>query len=118
MPSTGTRPSNPTPFERHYTVPELAQLWNIDARAVRRIFKNEPSVLRISGPGGRSKRSYTSYRIPESVAQRVYESHLATDATAGQGVPIGHATLDTKPPRGPYGEINMARRRGQEKGYV
>ena len=32
-------------FERHYTVAELARLWNLGVDAGRRLFEGEPGVL-------------------------------------------------------------------------
>ena len=36
-------------FERHYSVAELAGLWNLGADAVRRLFEDEPGVLVLGG---------------------------------------------------------------------
>lgn len=59
--------------ERHYTVGELAERWNLSPDTIRRLFGNEPGVLML-GEGGRSrgKRRYTTLRIPESVVERVH----------------------------------------------
>ena len=58
---------------RHYTVAEIAQLWNLSDEAVRGIFQNEPDVLILGDqrPRGR-KRKYTTLRIPEFVVERVH----------------------------------------------
>ncbi len=32
-------------YERHYSPAELAELWNLSADCVRKIFENEPGVL-------------------------------------------------------------------------
>jgi len=58
--------------EPHYTVDQIADMWNLSRDSVRRIFLSEANVLRISRPGNRYKRSYVTLRIPESVANRVY----------------------------------------------
>ncbi len=58
--------------ERHYTVEEVAELWKLSRECVRKIFLSEPDVPRISRPGNRYKRAYTTLRIPESVLNRVY----------------------------------------------
>jgi hypothetical protein len=57
--------------ERHYTVAEIAALWNLSSDAVRKIFQDEPGVLVLSKYGSH-KRRYTTLRIPESVFQRVH----------------------------------------------
>ena len=60
-------------FERHYTPKEIATLWGLDESTVRRIFVDEPGVLKIGKSNRRDgKRDYVSLRIPESVAQRIH----------------------------------------------
>jgi hypothetical protein len=60
-------------FERHFTAKQLAQLWGLDESTVRKIFQDEPGVLKIGKAGRRDgKRDYVSLRIPESVAVRVH----------------------------------------------
>jgi hypothetical protein len=59
-------------LERHYTSIEVAKLWKLSDDTVRAIFKNVPGVLKIVRPETRNKRGYTSYRIPESVVQKVH----------------------------------------------
>ena len=58
--------------ERHYSITELAELWNLSEDSVRRLFHNVSGVLvfRRYRPG---RRTYRTFRIPESVALRVYE---------------------------------------------
>jgi len=61
-------------FERHYRPKDLAELWGLDESTVRRLFQDEPGVLKIGRAGRRDgKRDYMSIRIPESVALRVHE---------------------------------------------
>jgi excisionase family DNA binding protein len=59
-------------LEKHYTVDQVAEIWNISRDSVRRLFLSEDGVLRITRPGNRYKRTYTTLRIPESVLHRVY----------------------------------------------
>ena len=63
--------------EQHYQPGDLAKMWGLSPSKVRRLFENEPGVLRIGEPSrrvGRAlKRSYFTMRIPESVAQRVHD---------------------------------------------
>lgn len=59
-------------FEKHYCVVELAQLWGVSERTIRRIFSNEPGVFKWESEKRRFKRGYTTLRIPESVVQRVH----------------------------------------------
>ena len=74
--STNTRSSHglePTPvFEKHYSVRELANLWNLSDRTIRRMFVGEPGVVEWGACERRMKRAYKTLRIPESVARRVH----------------------------------------------
>lgn len=56
--------------ERHFTLAEIASRWSISHEKARRLFHNEPGVVRFHGPEN-STREYNTYRIPESVATRV-----------------------------------------------
>ena len=62
-------------FERHFTVDQLAELWNMSDDFVRRLFLHEPGVVVFyhHRPG---RRVYRTLRIPESVAQRVHTRPL------------------------------------------
>jgi len=67
--------SNATPIslERHYTVSEVAQLWSLSDNTIRKVFRDEPGVLRTQLPSLRArKRQNISLRIPESVVYRVH----------------------------------------------
>ena len=60
-------------LERHFKPRELGKLWGYDETTIRRIFQDEPGVLRIGKSGRRDgRRDYVSLRIPESVAIRVH----------------------------------------------
>jgi hypothetical protein len=63
-----------TAFGRHYTPQELAALWRLDESTIRRMFLDEPGVLKF-GKWSRhdGRRDYVTLRIPESVARRVYQ---------------------------------------------
>src|SRR5689334_15499356 len=43
-------------FERHYSVKELAESWNLSERTIRRMFLHEPGVLEWGTPETRMKR--------------------------------------------------------------
>lgn len=65
------------PFaEPHYTVGELAAMWNLSAEFVRQIVQHEPGVSEWvrQNPG---RRRYRVLRVPESVAERIYRRALA-----------------------------------------
>jgi hypothetical protein len=58
--------------ERHYSVAELGTLWNLSEKTIRRMFENEPGVLRWGKSEARLRRGYITLRIPESVALRLH----------------------------------------------
>ena len=60
----------PSIREKHFTVPELADMWGVDRSTVRGWLKGEPGVLNI----GSGRRCHL--RIPESVASRIYRRRL------------------------------------------
>lgn len=70
---SGANGSNVHDFaEKHYSVAELAKLWQLSKNTIRRMFENEPGVLKWGSGEGRFKRRYQTLRIPESVAARVH----------------------------------------------
>jgi hypothetical protein len=58
--------------ERHWSVAEIAEAWNLSTDAVRRLFCHEPGVLVLPSPAHQTKRRYTTLRIPQSVLERVH----------------------------------------------
>lgn len=72
-------PSTPA-TERHYTVQEIAQMWNVSSEKVRRMFRDVPGVLEIGFAGilpGKKKRGHVTLRIPASVLERVHQDRSA-----------------------------------------
>ena len=59
--------------ERHYSVQELAEIWKVSEDTIRRLFREEPDVMKITGRPGLRKRRYVLLRLPESVVVRVHE---------------------------------------------
>lgn len=80
-PSENTNPLE----ERHYTIAELAKMWNFSTEFVRQIVRGEPGVTEWvrQQPG---RRRYSVLRVPQSVAQRLYRRAL-TRADAGPALP-------------------------------
>ncbi|MCU1321267.1 MAG: hypothetical protein JWM43_916 [Acidobacteriaceae bacterium] len=64
--------SSSVALEKHYSVPELAKIWFLSENTVRRIFLDEPGVLKLAHEETRYKRRYTTLRIPERIAHRVH----------------------------------------------
>jgi hypothetical protein len=61
-------------FEPVYTPQELSTLWKFDQSTIRRMFIDEPGVLKLGHQSRRDgKREYITLRIPASVARRVYQ---------------------------------------------
>lgn len=58
--------------ERHYTIAEIAEIWNLSYDSVRKLFMREPGVLVLGHCSSRSKQGYTTLRIPQSVMERVH----------------------------------------------
>jgi hypothetical protein len=60
--------------EKHYSVPEIAEMWGLSRAAVRRIFQNEPGVLTLGEPRPKfgRRRGKVTLRIPQSVLERVH----------------------------------------------
>ncbi|HET9183696.1 MAG TPA: hypothetical protein VFP59_16300 [Candidatus Angelobacter sp.] len=59
-------------LERHYTVKEVAEIWHLDEKMIRRIFGAEPGVVSIGSDESRFRRAYRTLWIPESVLLRVH----------------------------------------------
>lgn len=60
------------PFEEHFTIQELADLWKLSRRSVQRIVEKEPGVVRLGQERPGVRRHFT-FRIPASVAWRIYQ---------------------------------------------
>jgi hypothetical protein len=58
-----------TAFERHYSIGELAKLWNLGRETVRQMVKDDPGVIKIRLG---KKKAHTRYSVPESAAERIH----------------------------------------------
>jgi hypothetical protein len=58
--------------EPHYSFREVSEMWGYSVDTIKKIFANEPGVLRHEKPATRGCRGYVSIRIPHSVLLRVY----------------------------------------------
>jgi hypothetical protein len=72
--------------ERHYTIKEIALMWNLSPHAVRRIFQNEPGVLVLGDQSNPRRRRYTTLRIPESVLDRVHRRMCSRITTCSRHI--------------------------------
>ena len=59
-------------FERHFSVRELAGLWQLSEDTIRRMFQDEAGVVEVGNEKRSYRRRYTTLRIPESVVVRVH----------------------------------------------
>jgi transcriptional regulator GlxA family with amidase domain len=63
-----------TATEKHFTVQEIADLWQMSAMTVRRLFQDEPGVLKLGVVRTmRSARPHVMLRIPASVLDRFHQ---------------------------------------------
>jgi excisionase family DNA binding protein len=62
--------------EKLLTIEEVATYLRTSKETVRRMFRDQPGVLRLGNQGRRNKRDHVSLRIPESVLNRELESRL------------------------------------------
>jgi len=61
--------STDTTFERHFSIDELATIWNYSRETVRQLVKDDPGVAKVrNGP----LKTMTRYSVPESVARRIH----------------------------------------------
>lgn len=73
MPGISGEGDSPQFAARHFSVNEIAELWNLGRDMVRGLFQKEPGVLVLGDQksSGR-KRRYVTLRIPEDVVRRVH----------------------------------------------
>jgi hypothetical protein len=55
-----------------YSVSELARAWQLSESSIRKLFQDQDGVFTLGNPNPRRKRAYTTLRIPEAVALRVW----------------------------------------------
>ena len=73
-------PQSTPATEPHFTPEQVAELWHLDPNSIRRIFRNEDGVLCFGrAVSTRTKRAYTTLRIPPSVLERVHRSMLSNN---------------------------------------
>jgi hypothetical protein len=82
------------PFEeRHFTVPELASMWRLSREFVRQVVQHEPGVTEWvrQHPG---RRRYRVLRVPQSVAERLY--NRALEKAGGETLQTASGTWDQR----------------------
>ena len=58
--------------EKHYSVIEIAKLWVLSEKTVRKIFEREPGVIHWCTEEKLHKRGYRTLRVPETILYRVH----------------------------------------------
>lgn len=70
-----------TATEQHYSPAEVSKMWGVSETTVRRLFEDQPGVLRISMPrllkAQRKHKPHVRLSIPASVLARVHEQWSA-----------------------------------------
>ena len=71
--------------ERHFTVRELASMWHLSKEFVRQVVQHEPGVTEWvrQQPG---RRRYRVLRVPQSVAERLYNRALGRAEDESHGL--------------------------------
>jgi hypothetical protein len=59
-------------FERHFSVIQIAEMWNLGVDKTRELFTDEPDVVHIGKGERRFCRGYITLRVPASVVRRVH----------------------------------------------
>ncbi len=59
-------------FERHFSIKEVAETWSLSEDVVRRLFENEPDIIRIGHGETLHRRRHWTFKIPESAMRRVH----------------------------------------------
>ena len=71
--SRGLPYAAPNPLQRHYSVLEVAAIWSLSDRTIRRIFGDVPGVVHCGSTISRQKQRCQTLRIPETVLRYVYQ---------------------------------------------
>jgi hypothetical protein len=59
--------------QNYYTIAEVASHLKLSYNTVKRLVADDPDVLRLDRPETRSKRGYTTRRIPQAAYHRLIE---------------------------------------------
>jgi hypothetical protein len=62
----------PAPWGKVYTPRELATEWHLSESSIQKIFADEAGVFVLGSSNPRGRRGYTTLRIPQIVAERVW----------------------------------------------
>lgn len=66
-------PIEPTETDRKFNTPqEIANEYGLHVKTVRKLFIDEPGVIRIGHPTLRHRRQHFTLRVPQTVKERVF----------------------------------------------
>lgn len=71
-------------LERHFTIREVSEMWQLSDDTVRKLFRSETGVLAVGSEESRFKRGYVTLLIPESVVKLVHRKHRLTNQATGR----------------------------------
>ena len=60
--------------ETLFTPEELAEQTKFHTSTIRKLFVDQPGVIRLGRAGSRGRRQYYTLRVPKSVAERVFRT--------------------------------------------
>jgi hypothetical protein len=63
--------SQPAAKAAFYSPAELAKVWGLSVDSIRKMFEQEPGVLKLGDESKKRRRKYVTLRIPADVAARV-----------------------------------------------
>ena len=69
-----TQPVTGVLSTRYYSVKDIADLLSLSQDSIRKLFQDEPGVFTLGSNNPRGRRGYTTLRIPEEVALRVWRA--------------------------------------------
>jgi hypothetical protein len=66
-------------LQKHYSVAEVSAMWGVSKDTVRRVFSDQPGVLRITHTTNkkRNARRYVTLRIPEGIVTLLHATLAA-----------------------------------------
>jgi hypothetical protein len=60
--------------EKHFNLSELAATWGLSVETIRKLFADDPGVVKMpSASGPTARRRYRIFRIPSSAAARLHK---------------------------------------------
>ena len=62
-------------LEKHFSVQEVAEMWNVSRQTATRMFEGQPGVLSFGSSETKFGRKHVTLRVPASVVARVHREH-------------------------------------------